>query len=214
MPGTVPIPTRLYHITDVSNLASILSNGGLGCTKWMQSTATAFKCAAHESIQNRRSKRLVTCGPCGTLHDYVPFYFGPRSPMLYSIKQGNVVGYTTGQNTIIYLVTTAQVIDQAGKRWVFTDGHGIMNVTEFYDDLGMLGTIDWNVMSAKYWNETEEDPDRPRRRQAEFLIHDFCDWELIKGIGVNTLRMKKIVEDLIATAAHRPVVKVKSEWYY
>jgi hypothetical protein len=134
--------------------------------------------------------------------------------MLYAIKQGKVIGYTTGQNTIIHLVTTVQRIDQAGKRWTFTDGHGIMSLTDFYDDLDMLGKVDWNVMSTTYWNETEADPDRPRRRQAEFLVHDFCDWELIKGIGVNTLKMKSKVEELIASDAYRPIVKVKPDWYY
>lgn len=180
----------------------------------MQNTSTTFKCVAHESIQNRRAKTPVPCGPRGTLHNYIPFYFGPKSPMLYAIKQGKVAGYTTGQNTIIYLVTTAQIIEEAGKQWVFTDGHGIMSFTDFYDDFGMLGKVDWNVMSATYWRDTEEDADRTRRRQAEFLVHDFCDWELVKCIGVNTQKMKSTVEELIASAAHRPIVKVKPEWYY
>lgn len=214
MPGTVPIPTRIYHITDVDNLSSILERGGLGCTTWMQQTSTTFTCVAHDSIQRRRAMKTVPCGPGGKLHDYVPFYFGPRSPMLYVIKQGGVAGYTKGQNSIVHLVSSVQLVEKAGKQWAFTDGHGIMDFTEFYDDVAMLDKVDWTVMAAKYWNETDSDTDRPRRRQAEFLVHDFCDWELIKGIGVNTLQMKSKVEELIASAEHSPAVKVKSEWYY
>jgi hypothetical protein len=134
--------------------------------------------------------------------------------MLYAIKQGAVVGYTGGQNSIVHLVTTAQAVDKACKQWVFSDGHGIMDLTDFYDDLNQLDKVDWAVMSATYWNETEQDPDRPRRRQAEFLVHQFCEWELFKGIGVITERMKGKVEELIASEGHKPVVKVKPGWYY
>ena len=41
--------------------------------------------------------------------DYVPFYFGPKSPMLYAIKQGKVEGYQ-GQREIVYLVAAAEEI--------------------------------------------------------------------------------------------------------
>lgn len=52
---------------------------------------------AHQNIQDRRAYRQVPFDPGGVLHDYVPFYFAPRSPMLYTISRGNVVGYEQGQ---------------------------------------------------------------------------------------------------------------------
>jgi hypothetical protein len=39
-----------------------------------------------------------------------------------------------------------------------------MAFSDFYDDLNDLETIDWDIMAAKYWRNTFDDPDRKRRR--------------------------------------------------
>ena len=89
--------------------------------------------------------------------------------MLYAIKMGNVEGCSASQTDIIYLVSSAEAIKTAKIGFVFTDGHGIMELSEFYDDLSKLTEIDWDIMKEKYWRDTYEDPDRKRRRQAELL---------------------------------------------
>ena len=62
----------------------------------------AYKDIAHQNIQTRRSTTEVPVPPCRMLHDYVPCYFAPRSPMLYAIKNGKVEGYPGTQSDIIY----------------------------------------------------------------------------------------------------------------
>jgi ssDNA thymidine ADP-ribosyltransferase, DarT len=99
----VPIP--IYHITHIDNLESILSEGGLLAYNVMLETQTNYTNIAYENIQDRRATIRVPCGGCGVLHDYVPFYFAPRSPMLYTINRGNVKSYTQGQSTVIHLVS-------------------------------------------------------------------------------------------------------------
>jgi len=42
------------------------------------------------SVQGHRAVKAVPVPPGGTLHDYVPFYFAPRSPMLRTLEGGNV----------------------------------------------------------------------------------------------------------------------------
>ena len=76
------------------------------------------------------------------MHDYVPFYFAPRSPMLYAIHMGNVDGCTAGQADIVYLVASAQRIEENGFSFVFTDGHGTMALSDFFDDLSSLNEVD------------------------------------------------------------------------
>jgi len=58
--------------------------------------------------------------------------------------------------------------------------------------------------------------DRQRRKQAEFLVHRFCDWSLIHEIAVIDERMKTRVEQVCARvpSRHRPPVTVRGEWYY
>jgi hypothetical protein len=151
----------------------------------------------------------------GSLADYVPFYFAPRSPMLLAIESGVVDGYAGGQKPVLHLVTSAEAAETSGIPFTFTDGHAEMRVSDFYDDLSLLpSVIDWGVMASKYWNDTPEYPDRKRKRQAEFLIHDFAPWNLITGIGVLDEAMKSSVEQALATVSHKPQVVVRRGWYY
>ena len=170
---------------------------------------------AYENIQDRRARTIVPCGAKGVLHDYVPFYFAPRSPMLYTIHKGNVKGYNQGQKPVIHLVTKAEAIEDEKIAFVFTDGHAVMSYTEFYNDLQALAfAIDWDIMEEKYWMDPPEDGDRKRRRQAEFLVYQFCPWQLIKEIGVIDGTIKSQVEEILQNFKHQPKVNVSSDWYY
>lgn len=208
------MPTLIYHITHINNLPSILNSGGLIANGRLRSQKTNYVDIAHETIQNRRATTRVPCGAYGVLHDYVPFYFAPRSPMLFTIHKGNVEGYKQGQAPVVYLVSTAEAIKAAALAFAFTDGHGIIGYTQFSDNLNNLGMVDWKIMEATYWRNTDDDNDCKRRRQAEFLVHQFCPWTLITGIGVinNTIQAEviKILQDF-----EQPTpVRVYSSWYF
>jgi len=69
-------------------------------------------------------------------------------------------------------------------------------------------------MQERYWKDTEDDPDRERRRQAELLVHDRVPWEVIEEIGVMDTRIKARVEELLSRTAHVPPVTVRPDWYY
>jgi hypothetical protein len=209
-----PIQTDIFHITPVRNLTSILSAGGLYAKNKHQQMGIEYTNIAYQNIQERRANAQVPCGTRGNLHDYVPFYFAPRSPMLHSIHQGKVNGYEHGQKSIIHLVSQAQSIQQSSCRFVFTDGHGTMHFTQFFDELKDLDKVDWDVMGAKYWNNRDEDMDRSRRRQAEFLVHQFLPWNLVIQIGVINSDMKIHVEQILQDSPHRPTVVVRRAWYY
>ena len=207
--------TPLYHITHADNLPRIVADGGLLCVADLrQAGQPAYVDIAHGHIQDRRARKRVPCGPGGTLCDYVPFYFAPRSPMLYAISRGAVAGYVGGQKPIIHLVTEAEAIAQAGLPFVFTDGHAVIQISEFFTDLSDLGKVDWALMAQKYWSDTDEDGDRKRRRQAEFLVHKFLPWETIARIGVNTTTLAGQVQQCLQGVAHKPVVTVERSWYY
>jgi hypothetical protein len=208
------MPTPIYHITHIRNLQSILQLGGLIANNRLKQQQVNYQDIAHGSIQDRRALIGVPCAAGGCLHDYIPFYFAPRSPMLYTIDKGNVEGYTEGQKSILHIVTEAEIISSNNLVFAFTDGHAVMDYSEFYDDLQFLNMIDWEIMRARYWNNTEDDPDRKRRRQSEFLVHQFCPWALITEIGVinNTVQLQ--VQQILQNFNCQTLVKVYSSWYY
>lgn len=209
-----PIPTPVYHLTHVDNLISIIQSGG--CLSFDQKHYQGIDhvSVAYDNIQDRRARALVPCGSGGCLHDYVPFFFAPRPPMLYAIHGGYVEGYEQGQAPLIHLVTTAQTVNNSGSEWVFTDGHATMAFTEYFDDLKNLDEVDWEVMELQYWHDTPTLPDRKRRRQAEFLIKDFCPWELFSEIGVINSRIESRVKRIIEDSRHQPIVQIHRDWYY
>lgn len=210
----VPQPTYIYHITHVNNLPMILAAGGLRTCRALRAEQANYTDIAYQTLQDRRAYTQVPCGAGGTLHDYVPFYFAPRSPMLYKISKQSEPQHQEGQTPIIHLVSTVERVQQAGGSFAFTDGHGIMELTNFYDDRAKLDCVDWQIMNTPYWRDTVEDNDRKRRRQAEFLIHDFFPWDWVQEIGVRNITLKSQTDALLSDNVHKPLVKVMSGWYY
>jgi hypothetical protein len=206
--------TDIYHITSLKNLPSILQIGGLWCDSEMHRQKISVTNIAHQDIKDRRTIRQVPYPPRGTIADYVPFYFAPRSPMLYTINRGNVVGYEDGQATILHLVSTAELVNQSGLDFSFTDGHAIVEISQFYSDLADLNHIDWNIMNSIYWHDTIDDGDRKRRRQAEFLVHHFFPFSLIQTIGVSNHTIASRVNAILRDAEVKPNVQVIPTWYY
>lgn len=211
-----PTPTPILRLVHVTNLVGCLRRGGLYAPNHAPKDNFAYRTIHDVGCQEKRNQRAVPCGPRGVIHDYVPFYFGCLSPMLLRLKSGRVDGYTEGQGPLVYLVSTVQAARDAGTRFVFTDGHGLATFTEWFDDLSKLDEVDWTMVNERYWRDTLEDPDRQRRKQAEFLIHRFCEWGLIQKIVVIDAAARRKVEQVFEEVlpALRKPVEVRSDWYY
>ena len=208
--------TAIYHITHIRNLRSIVGANGLYCDNARLKRAIDCIGIAHQHIKDRRANRIVPTCKGGTLADYVPFYFAPRSPMLYSINGGAVEGYKEGQAPVLHLVSSAEAAAAADLAFTWSEGHAEMKFSQFFEGLTDLGTqIDWATMKAQYWNDNPPDVvDRKRKRQAEFLVHRFFPWTLFSTIGVINDAMKAEVIQILADAGHKPDVRVQRGWYY
>lgn len=213
---SVPTPTLLYRLVHIDNLPTLLQRGELHAPNFTPNDGLPYRTIHNSQVQAGRHLRALPCGPGGTIHDYVPFYFGPLSPMLLNLKSGRVEGYSEGQDPLIYLVTTVQEVVASGAHYVFSDGHGLATFTNWYDDLSQMDQVDWSLVGARYWADQPDDNDRMRRKQAEFLIHEELDWTVIRAIAVyNSSAMQRVREILDARAdAHRPKITVKGDWYY
>ncbi|MFZ4778904.1 MAG: type II toxin-antitoxin system toxin DNA ADP-ribosyl transferase DarT [Terrimicrobiaceae bacterium] len=213
---SVPNPTPIFRIVHVDCLRTILRRGALRAANHTPDDGLPYRTIHNVDIQGQRHIRNISCGPRGTLHDYVPFYFGYLSPMLLQLKTGRVAGYNEGQEPLIYLKTTVQAVRQAGLGFVFSDGHGIAAFTDWFDDTARLNEVDWEMVYQRYWSDNVNDMDRQRRKQAEFLIGQACPWALIEEIGVLNTGMKARVETIqneFDAGLHK-VVNVRAGWYY
>lgn len=208
--------TDIYHLTQIDNLPLIIQEGCLWCETETINRGLRPTNIGYEHIKERRRNWPVEVSKGGVLSDYVPFYFGPRSPMLYTISRGNVPGYTQGQKEIIHLVANVERIARDGINFIFTDGHAVVELSQFFTDLTDLDKIDWDVIQSRYWNDTLQDPDRCRRRQAEFLIFLSLPWDYIQEIGVRLSTIERIVVQIFDQTGvnHHPDVIIRPEWYY
>jgi hypothetical protein len=111
-------------------------------------------------------------------------------------------------------VASAQRIEENGFSFVFTDGHGTMALSDFFDDLSSLNEVDWQIMKEKYWADTDQDPDRKRRRQAEFLIYERLSWTMVEEIVTINNHVQSEVIEIINKNFHKPPVNIKRSWYY
>lgn len=182
----------------------------------MPPNGLAYRSIHDVDVLAGRRHQVVPCGPGGSVLDYVPFYFGPRSPMLLRLTSGRVAGFAEGQASLVYLTSTVQSVREARCRFVFTDGHALATRTRWFADLAQLSEVDWATAASDYWADTAKDPDRQRRKQAEFLVHRTLPWSLILEIGVLDEAAAARVQSILGESERplQPEVRIRRSWYY
>ena len=103
---------KTYHIIHIDRFASVLSDGFLYCDAEMLQKQTKGPTIGISNIKERRLVHPLASFPELTVGQCVPFYFCPRSVMLYVIKCQNHpdLAYLNGQDDIIHLVFDLQKI--------------------------------------------------------------------------------------------------------
>ncbi|AVT29874.1 DUF4433 domain-containing protein [Plantactinospora sp. BC1] len=206
--------TPIYHFTHITNLEKVIEAGALLCDSLCRASGQAARNIAYPNLKEQRAITLVEVPPGETLDKYVPFYFGTRSPMLFTYKNGNVTGKPENQDDIIYFATTAETIVQNGFPFAFTDGHPIREPKAFYNDLRDLEQVDLPLMEQKYWNDTDADPDRKRRRQAEFLVWERVPLPAIMALGARTESVRLALEEIVMKHSLGIRCIKRPGWYY
>lgn len=112
----------IYHITHADNVANIVREGRLWCDAQRIARGLVNTNIGYSHIKERRMRHPVTAAAGGTLGNYVPFNFCPRSVMLYVVSQGHE-NYREGQQPIVHLVSSIETIRTLGRPWFFTDRH-------------------------------------------------------------------------------------------
>jgi hypothetical protein len=147
--------------------------------------------------------------------DYAPFYYAPRSPMLYAIIKGQVPEYPDGQDPLVYLETTVERLVDDGLAPIFTDRNAALGIAKFSQSLDDLdGLVDWQLMEAVYWYNTDAEPDRRERRMAECLVHQCVPWASFERVVVRTDARAEEVQQLLGEVGVTAEVHTQGEWYF
>jgi len=212
-----PAKPKIYHITHVDNLTRIITRGGLFSDARMLKEGGPDQAIGMSKIKQRRLKEIeVTCRRGTMVGEYVPFYFCPRSVMLYLIYRGNhpELDYRGGQDPIIHLEADLyQVVewaDNKGVPWAFSLLNAGAYIVEFRSNLQDLHELDWKAITATDFR----DPDIKERKQAEFLIYDFFPFELVERIGVYDETIRAKVRRALAGSKYKPLIEIRRDWYY
>ncbi len=219
----MPVPERpkIYHIVHIDRLQSIITDGYLWCDAEVIQRAPPGTTIGMNSIKRRRLRELtLTSYPDLHVGDCVPFYFCPRSIMLYLISRANhaELTYRGGQEAIVHLeadledsVSWAQ---RSGQRWAFTLSNAGAYYFEDRCDLAQLSEIDWDAVQANHWSGNGIPQRFKEGKQAEFLMEFNFPWRLVERVGVYSQRIYQEVKNTLAEADHRPRVSILPGWYY
>jgi len=215
---TMPVPAnpKIYHIVHVDRLASILAGGGILCDAEVLRRGILGTVIGLNDIKQRRLESELNSHPGLHVGDCVPFYFCPRSVMLYVIHRSNMPGlvYDGGQTHILHLEADLRGVvawaNSNGRRWAFTLSNAGSTYFSDRNDLARLCEIDWDAVGSTDWRDSTV----KEHKQAEFLLEERLPWALIERIGVASAQMYSKVEQAVQNDSHRPKVEQRSDWYY
>lgn len=213
----VPAEPKIYHITHVDNLAAIVQESKLVSDATMIERGGAHVAIGMSTIKKRRVEEIrVLCHPGTKVGDYVPFYFCPRSVMLYLIHCANHpdLTYRGGQEPIAHLEADLhEVVEWAESKdcqWAFSLSNAGSYYVEFCEGLDRLHQINWAAVAETDFRSSEV----KEGKQAEFLVHGSFPWKLVRRIGVYSAEIKAQAEAVLEDVPHRPPVEILRHWYY
>ncbi|ALI99152.1 type II toxin-antitoxin system toxin DNA ADP-ribosyl transferase DarT [Rufibacter tibetensis] len=213
--SVIPAKKWLFRIIHIDNLEYILRYGIFN-RYHPNADPNYINIGDSNLIEQRNNHQVGISPPGGELGEYIPFYFGPLSPMLYNIKTGHRGITKRPQTDIVYLCCKINDLVGSCGDWCFTDGHAKTAISEFYNSLDNLEKVDWEVVTQKWWNNTEDDFDRMRRKQAEFLVKNHVPVSTIGIIVVHDTERETQVNNMLKQLGlNIPVlVNPKKEFYY
>ena len=212
-----PAHPKLYHITHVDNLRAIVAEGMLLSDAAMIAGGGPVQAIGMLTIKRRRVRELeVVTRPGTKVGDYVPFYFCPRSVMLYVIYRANhpELTYRGGQEPIVHLETDLHRVirwaEENGRRWAFSLSNAGATYAEFRSRVDELDQLDWNAITATDFSAAEV----KERKQAEFLVHGRFPFDLVDRIGVRSTAIQSRAAAALVGSGHQPAIEVHPEWYF
>lgn len=215
MPELPPHP-KIYHIVHLDRVASIIADGFLWSDSIVGQRERAGTTIGMEAIKKQRLRLPVTPHDGTFVGDFVPFYFCPRSVMLYVIHRANdpELSYRGGQEPIIHLEADLHKVatwaDEAKRKWAFSLSNAGGADAQFRSSLAQLDEVNWAAVTANDFRQANI----KEGKQAEFLVHESFPWEFVENIGVISDAVSLQVANATRAAGHQPKIEVRGDWYY
>ena len=186
-----------YHITHLSNIKSILSNGLFSHNGVKKNQISPFDISNPEIQKGRKNKKISKKSI--SLHEFVPLFFVHQTPMISAIRDFN--------QEIVFLH-----IDPNCLLWhlfCFSDGNARSNGTSFGNDIEFLQTLDYELLNRNGWivETGENSKENSRKKAAEVLIHNWIDPQAIIQLSViNNLVKSKLINEIKNSELPCPLV--------
>ncbi|VYU50034.1 DUF4433 domain-containing protein [Metakosakonia massiliensis] len=207
-----PEKALIWRIVHRDNIPWILDNGlhcgnsAIQATNWIN--------IGNPELIGKRAGHPVPVGAGGTLHDYVPFYFTPFSPMLMNIHSGRGGIKQRPNEEIVFIVSSLRSVAAQNLPFAFTDSHAYYNLANYYTDLGSLNQIDWSILQARDFRRDQDDLAKFERYQAEALIWKHCPITLIDGMICYSNDVKIQLDNWLSQRNLSMPVHARAGWYF
>ncbi len=100
--------------------------------------------------------------------------------------------------------------DENRRKWAFSNINAGAFYADFFKNLDQLFEVDWNAVAATDFRAAAV----KEGKQAEFLLFGWFPWRLVERIGAADRETERQAKKVLEGAAHEPVVKVETSWYY
>ena len=212
----VPLKPKIYHIIHLDRLDSIIKEKFLYSDSIVSKKDLSGTMIGIDKIKKRRLNELrLNSNSQIFVGDCVPFYFCPRSIMLYLIHKHNLdetKHLSNGQYEIIHLQAdlykTIEWADKNNIHWYFTTSNAGSYYFKDYGSLSYLNKLNWKAINSNDWVDNKEE------KQAEFLIETKIPFELIEKIGVIDKMMYERTKKVLDNNNYNQIITIKRDWYY
>ena len=207
-----PEKALIFRITHRDNVPWILENGLHAKSGSLRDPN--FRTIGNPDLIRKRTVHPVAAGPCGTLSDYVPFYFTPFSMMLYNIKTGYNGVPKVPNEEIVLIVSSIRKVAAMQIPFVFTDVHAYFDCARQFTDLSDLTQIDWELLQQRDFKRDNNDLGKTDRYQAEALIWRHLPVSAMLGVVCHTETVRDTLKERALHLGLTLDIVKRADWYF
>jgi hypothetical protein len=197
---------RVYHLTHIDNLASILADGVISAD-----AAGAAPSVDISSPHAREARRTITVDDEGNaVANYVPFFLSPTSAVWGSIRTATAdprLATAPAPTEFVLLVTSLRAVADVRSG----ESALVLSDRDATHPLARFATT--RDAGDRMLRKLNNDLDSTQLLEAEFLVHNDVPFELVTVITVGNDRARNAVKELLRGTAFKTRVAIHPPWF-